>query len=407
MVEFAVSYDGTWSKRGYTANFGVGFVIAVDTGEVLDYDLESKICMACAIAKQDLGEDSCEFNMWYSGHKDQCTQSHTGSSGSMECSTAKKIWDRSKDSGIHYKFMISDGDSKAYAGIWNTYGCCDDCQKYENMDKRSKEYKKWQESKDYEKWKEQHDSGEANCSRVFKLDCIGHVQKRMGTHLRELRKKKQTKLKDGKSVKGSKHRLTDKAIDKLQTYYGNAIRANVKPDKLSAEEQKSQIAVIQKAIMAVLYHTCKISDETERHKYCPKGVDSWCSYQRNGTFKRKDHHLDEVFLDLLLPEFTRLSDYLLLLRCLPGYSQNANESINGLVWNRAPKHHYKGLKSVEMAAMSAIMHFNSGASSKHDVMRAANIPPGEFTGEGSAKKDKSRITRSIREESVKQKETRR
>lgn len=52
--------------------------------------------------------------------------------------------------------------------------------------------------------------GEANCSRVFKLDCIGHVQKRMGTHLRELRKKEK-KLKDGKSVKGSKHRLTDKA----------------------------------------------------------------------------------------------------------------------------------------------------------------------------------------------------
>ena len=116
-----------------------------------------------------------------------------------------------------------------------------------------KNTKKWQESNDYEKWKEQHDSGEANCSRVFKFDCIGHVQKRMGTHLRELRKK-QTKLKDGKSVKGSKHRLTDKAIDKLQTYYGNAIRANVKPGKLSAEKQKSQIAVMQKAIMAVLYH---------------------------------------------------------------------------------------------------------------------------------------------------------
>ncbi|CAB4012625.1 Hypothetical predicted protein [Paramuricea clavata] len=42
VVEIAVSYDGTWSKRGYTANFGVGFVIAVDTGEILDYDFESR-----------------------------------------------------------------------------------------------------------------------------------------------------------------------------------------------------------------------------------------------------------------------------------------------------------------------------------------------------------------------------
>ena len=69
------------------------------------------------------------------------------------------------------------------------------------------------------------------------MDCIGHVQKRMGTHLRELRKK-QPKLKDGKSVKGSEYRLIDKTLDKLQTYYGNAIRANVKPGKLTPQEQK-------------------------------------------------------------------------------------------------------------------------------------------------------------------------
>lgn len=82
------------------------------------------------------------------------------------------------------------------------------------MDKRSAEYKKWRESKDYKEWKENHDSGKAECSRVTKLDCIGHVQKRMGAHLRELRKK-HNKLKDWRSVKGSKHRRTDKALDKL------------------------------------------------------------------------------------------------------------------------------------------------------------------------------------------------
>lgn len=56
-------------------------------------------------------------------------------------------------------------------------------------------------------------------------------------------------------------------MDKLQTYYGNAIRANVKPGKLSVEEQKSQIVVMQKAIMAVLYHSCELSDQTERHTH--------------------------------------------------------------------------------------------------------------------------------------------
>ena len=96
-----------------------------------------------------------------------------------------------------------------------------------------------------------------NLLSIYKISTIGHVQKRMGTHLRDIRKK-QTKLSDGKSVKGSKHRLTDKAIDKLQTYYGNAIRANVKPGKLTAQQQKEQISVMQTAIKAVLYHSCEL-----------------------------------------------------------------------------------------------------------------------------------------------------
>ena len=64
VAEIAVSYDGTWSKRGYTANFGVGFVISVETGEVLDFDFESKLCSECASAKKDLGEDSAEYAIW-------------------------------------------------------------------------------------------------------------------------------------------------------------------------------------------------------------------------------------------------------------------------------------------------------------------------------------------------------
>jgi hypothetical protein len=405
VVEIAVSYDGTWSKRGYTANFGVGFVISVETGEVLDFDFESKLCKECETTKRDLGEDSCEFDIWYGGHKDQCTQTHTGSSGSMECSIAKKIWDRSKDRNSQYKFMICDGDSKAYGSIWDTYGCCDDCEKWEKMDKRSAEYKKWRESKAYEVWKESHESGKAECARVSKLDCIGHVQKRMGTHLRELRKSK-PKLDDGKSVKGSKHRLTDKTMDKLQTYYGNAIRANVKPGKLTPEEQKEQITIMQRAIMAVLYHTCELNNK-ERHKYCPPGPDSWCSYKRDGTLQRKDHHLDPVFLNFLLPECKRLSEYSLLLRCLPGYSQNANESLNGLVWNRAPKHRYKGAHVVETAVMSAILSFNAGAASRQDVMKVANIPGGAFTLEGCTAKDEKRMSHSVRKTKTKEKERRR
>jgi hypothetical protein len=117
--------------------------------------------------------------------------------------------------------------------------------------------------------------------------------------------------------------------------------------------------------------------------------------------------LDAVFLDFLLPEFQHLSEYSLLLRCLPGYSQNVNESLNSLVWNCAPKHHYKGPQVVKIAVMSAILYFNSGAASRQDDMEPANIPSGEFTFEGCLAKDKKRMSSSVTSAQMKEKERRR
>ncbi|CAB4028443.1 Hypothetical predicted protein, partial [Paramuricea clavata] len=55
-----------------------------------------------------------------------------------------------------------------------------------------------------------------------KLECIGHVQKRVGSRLRRLKNTyKGTKLSDGKGLAG-KGRLTDGKIDVLQNYYGLA-----------------------------------------------------------------------------------------------------------------------------------------------------------------------------------------
>ena len=51
----------------------------------------------------------------------------------------------------------------------------------------------------------------------MKKECVGHVQKRVGTNLRNLKK-------EHKRI-GGKGKLTNSAIDKLQNYYGIAIRA--------------------------------------------------------------------------------------------------------------------------------------------------------------------------------------
>ena len=58
---------------------------------------------------------------------------------------------------------------------------------------------------------------------VEKKECVEHVQKRMGTRLMQLKKKK---LDDGKGIGGKGH-LTQKEVDKIETNCGYAIRSNV------------------------------------------------------------------------------------------------------------------------------------------------------------------------------------
>ena len=56
--------------------------------------------------------------------------------------------------------------------------------------KKSDEYKKWANSKAFKRWEDQHDEGTVTCKKVDKLDCVGHVQKRMGKTLLNLQKGK-------------------------------------------------------------------------------------------------------------------------------------------------------------------------------------------------------------------------
>ena len=79
---------------------------------------------------------------------------------------------------------------------------------------------------------------------VTKLECVGHVQKRLSSRLRSLKTRLgQMHLDDGKSIGGT-GRLTKKTIDKLHVYYGNAIRNNT-----------NDIREMQTAVMAIWHHS--------------------------------------------------------------------------------------------------------------------------------------------------------
>lgn len=74
----------------FTAQYGVCVVISWITGEVLDIELLSKVCVQYSSYK-----GATEGEEWFEGHKAMCTCTHTGSSPAMEVAGARKLFSRS------------------------------------------------------------------------------------------------------------------------------------------------------------------------------------------------------------------------------------------------------------------------------------------------------------------------
>ncbi|GFY26894.1 uncharacterized protein TNCV_930351 [Trichonephila clavipes] len=88
------------------------------TGYVVDFEVMSKVCRHCSVAKNKLGQSSAEFSIWYEGHKSECDINHLGSSTSMEMEAALTLWKRSTSLGFRYITVLSDGDcGKAHGSL--------------------------------------------------------------------------------------------------------------------------------------------------------------------------------------------------------------------------------------------------------------------------------------------------
>ena len=367
-LDVVVSFDGTWAKRGFTSLTGVVFVLSVDTGEVLDYHVMSKSCQKCALKKAKC-DNNAEFEEWLLEH--ECDIHFVGSSPAMVSEGAVVLWGRSIERhNLRYKWMVGDGDSKAFNSVQNMYGEL----------------------------------------KVEKLDCVGHVQKRMGKHLLNLKSRTKGKLPDGLSI-GGRGRLTEDKIKKLQKYYGLAIRQNtVKTSNPTRREVDVAVYSMKKNIIAILHHSVKSQDLAKQHRFCPRGESSWCRWQQDaatGTKTYKDDDcLPEVFLEVLRPTFVTLSDDKLLERCVLGTTQNPNECVNSMVWVRCPKHKHHGVKVIRCAVASAVCHYHSGASSRLRVMERLSIPGGVHTRVSVDEKDEKRMRKSDLQATDKEKKRR-
>ena len=351
----AVTFDGTWMKRGYSSLYGVFTAIDWDTGRVLDVHVSSKFCQSCSLwnARRERHQISAEeYARWKEDHAESCPVNTTRSSPGMESEAAVILWQRSvRERALEYHTYIGDGDSKGFNAV--------------------------AQAKPY-----------GPDVKLEKEECVGNVQKRVGSRLRALKKEWCGKvLEDGLRISGC-GRLTDEMIDRLQFYFGHAIRNN-----------SNDLQAMAKAIYAGLCHRYS-TDTGPRHEYCPPGPDSWCGWQKvkAGVQESYEHHdsILKAIFELVKPVYIRLADVSLLRRCLRGATQNQNESFNALIWQLSPKTLFCGASVVKLSTDVAVAQFNHGMMTLLRVLVEMGCRPGLFTEQHLKSEDVSRVSKSTR-----------
>lgn len=340
----AVSFDGSWMTRGHSSHIGVGAVIELFSGLVLDYVVYSNFCAGCERGPKD---DDPSYPSWKESHR--CQKNTDKKAGEMEVLAGLTLFQRSLEKhGLRYTTMLSDGDSRTYLALLesNVYGYI----------------------------------------KIEKEDCVNHVEKRMGTSLR-------TAIGNHRGSRseslGGKGKLTADLVTKLTSYYGWALKSH-----------KGDVEATHNAVMAT-YHHITSNDSEANHSLCPTGPDSWCRQNaaaaKGEPAPKHRHHLPPHVCQALLPIYERLADKKLLQRCQRGKTQNSNESLHSLIWSLAPKHRHASLLAIEAAVAEAVMRFNAGnLQTSSGILSELTLNPGLCNARRMAEKDRLRAAESAR-----------
>ncbi|CAB3247586.1 unnamed protein product [Arctia plantaginis] len=109
------------------------------------------------------------------------------------------------------------------------------------------------------------------------------------------------------------------------------------------------------------------------------GENSWCSYQKAlattgvENFKHDYTPLPLDVIEAIKPIYEDLSKDELLERCLVGFNQNVNESLNQLIWRIALKKLSGSRQIVEFASYVAACTFNEGAGAFLTFLSDMNV----------------------------------
>ncbi|XP_077537466.1 uncharacterized protein LOC144149688 [Haemaphysalis longicornis] len=340
----AVSYDGSWMSRGHSSHIGVGVVIELFTGLVIDYVVLSNFCAGCERGPK---EGDPAYEAWRATHT--CQKNTEKKSGEMEVEAALILFERSLQKyGLRYTTILCDGDCRTFLAL--------------------------QDKKVY------------GFIQIEKEDCVNHVQKRMFTNLKTALAKHKG---SGSENLGGKGRLTGDLVTKLSSYYGWALKSH-----------KGDVGAMEKAVMAT-YHHITSNDALYNHILCPTGPDSWCrqnaALAKGEPMPKHRYNFPPHVCKALLPIYQRLSNKKLLDRCSRGKTQNSNESLHSLIWALAPKERHASLFTVQAAVAEAVMRFNAGnAKTSSGILKALSLNPSVKSTKRMTEKDHQRAQDSAR-----------
>ena len=293
------------------------------------YEFLVKNCKACELWVSRKG--TAEYENFVREH--DCPINHQGSAGAMEAIGVCRIFERTvPELKLCYTTYIGDGDSKAYPSVVAA-------NPYPGKD-------------------------------IIKGECVGHVQKRVGSRLRKFKKAHGSEILADKKKLGGAGRLNEKIINKLQNYYRLAIRQNT-----------HSLLSMRDTVVAVLYHCGEASTSEARHMFCHPDAE-WCKMRQ--APKLGGEYVDKPGLPVavrykIMSIFQDLSKTELLEKCLHGKTQNCNEALNAFIWNRLPKEIFVGPYVLEMGVCSAVLSFSSGTSALLRIFDKLGMTSGYYT----------------------------
>ena len=109
--------------------------------------------------------------------------------------------------------------------------------------------------------------------------------------------------------------------------------------------------------------------------------------------------IPQAIFDAILPIYRELTNDKLLEKCLHGKTQNSNEALHSLIWQRCPKTIYCGKKSVEIGTASAVCHMNDGSKSISNVLERMGLQTGEEAAKGLDRSAQKRKRLRVRQAS--------